>query len=133
MFSGSQVLLYLRLEDKWTIVGGLRSTKFNLSNQIIDNNIAFDSKWRNLIAEAGIKYLTITGAGAFTNSNAENEIQKFAFSGKIAEYKLVFPAGNQLKGSFLVSSYQRVANISDEETYSITLTSSGEIFFLSSV
>lgn len=130
MYSGSQVLLYLKTQDKWHIVGGMRNTKLILNSQLINVGINGESPWKELLPEAGLRQLTIIGSGAFSNSSAENDIQKLAFSGKIAEYKLIFPAGNSVGGKFQINNYQRIANMDEEERYTISLVSSGQIFFL---
>lgn len=130
MYSGSLVLLYLKVQDKWQVVGGMRAIKLNLNNQLIDASVSGNTGWKELLAEAGLRQLTVIGSGAFSNSIAENDMQKLAFTGKIAEYKLVFPAGNSLSGNFQISNYQRIANIDEEESYTISLVSSGSVFFL---
>lgn len=130
MYSGSLVLLYLKSDERWNIVGGMRTTKFTLNNQLIDASICSDSPWKELHKESGLKQLIITISGAFSNSRAENDIQKYAFQGKIAEYRLVYPAGNSLSGNFQISNYHRVANVDEEESYSLSLVSSGQVFFL---
>ena len=130
IYIGSSVLLHLKVQDNWFNIGGMRTTRLSVNNQLVESNTSISGPWRELLAEAGFRNLNITGAGVFSNSEAENNIHKLAFTGGLAEYKLIFGDGSNLSGKFQISHYQRIADMDEEENYVINLASSGEIFYI---
>lgn len=131
MFNGSLVLLYIKITDDWEIIGSINNIKLDLSNQLIAmNNINNDNSWKENVNLSGVRQVNITSSGVFSSSRSENYIQKFAFSGAVAEYKIEFGKRNNLVGNFHIEHYQHIAQMEEEETYNISLVSSGEVFFL---
>ncbi|MGB4191005.1 MAG: phage tail tube protein [Rickettsiales bacterium] len=131
MFNGSLVFLYIKITDDWEIIGSINNIKLDLSNQLIAiNNINNDNSWKENANLSGVRQVNITSSGVFSSSRAENYIQKLAFSGAGAEYKVEFGKRNNLVGNFHIEHYQHIAQMEEEETYNISLVSSGEVFFL---
>lgn len=129
IYSGSLVLLHLKLNDEWHIIGGMRDTRLEVSSQLIDATHNNSGAWRELLPDSGLRYVNITGSGAFTDSEAEKKIQELVFLGKIAEYRLEFANSSSLTGDFQISHYERFGNVNSEENYVISLASSGKIIF----
>jgi len=50
-----------------------------------------------------------------------------ANKGTIDTYKLLFGDGDHIVGSFQITSYERAGEFNGEETYSLTLESSGQV------
>jgi predicted secreted protein len=129
IYSGSLVTLHVKLQDQWLVVGGMRLTKLVMNSQLVDASNSSSGGWRELMDEAGVNKVNIIGAGAFSNSKAEQYIQKLAFAGKLAEYKLNFANGSELLGLFKISHYERLGEMNEMENYVISLESSAKIFF----
>ena len=125
LYSGSLVLLSLKIEETWQEIGGMRSTKMVINNQLIEASNIAGGNWRELLDQAGLLYVNIYGTGAFLNSKAEQFIQRLVFKSKIAEYKLVFASKDYLIGNFQVTHYERLGEVDEEECYIIALASSG--------
>lgn len=127
IYSGSLVTLFLRGDQKWEIIGGVRNIKLEINAPLVENSNHNSGPWRMLQDEAGIRCVNITGNGVFTSNIAEQMIQELALSGKKARYKIVFADNKKLEGEFLISYYQRYCHIDNEENYILTLSSSGKI------
>jgi len=131
-YKGSDFLLKIGdggAPEIFTTVGGMRTTRFVLDNQIIDCTNKDSGRWRGLLEGAGISTITITGSGIFTDSAAEEATRTNAFDNLIKNYQICFGNGNILEGMFQISSYERAGEYNGEETYSITLESASAITF----
>ena len=84
---------------------------------------------RVLGSNMGIRSMSISASGVFTDSSTENILRGFAFDGAIQNYDLVFSDGSKISGAFLVTSYERAGEFNGEETFSCTLESSGTITY----
>jgi TP901-1 family phage major tail protein len=126
-YSGSLVLLKVQQGNKYEVVGGMRTTHFLLNNQIVDATHKESGKWRYLMSNVGVSSLSITGSGVFTDKGSERCVRNLAFDNRKAKFLLAFGNGDKMYGEFIVSTYERSGNVSEEETYNITLESAGKI------
>ena len=129
IYSGSLLLLELKVQDKWHVVGGMKVTKFVLNRQFIASNNISNGMWRELLEGAGLKAIEITATGSFSNSLAEQELSKIALEGESAEYRLSLASGKSLTGKFQITYYERIGEVNEEENYRINLASSGETIY----
>ena len=127
-YSGNMVLLLIKnAENSYQTVCGMRTTRLVLNNQPIDTTHKNSGEWRQLLENVGIRFVSIGGTGVFTDGPAEQWLRQDAFLGKMRDYCLGFGNGDALYGRFIITAYERVGNIQEEETYSLTLESSGEV------
>ena len=131
IFKGAEMLLKIKINDKFETVGGMKVTRLNLSNQLIDVSNKDSGAWRLLIENSGVKSLSVLASGVFTNSSAEKKLAQAAFESTMQTYQLISESGDIIEGSFFVLSYERAGNVFEEECYSIALESSGAIKFQS--
>ena len=132
---GSALLLKATLSGSLTTLAGLRSTGMTINGEMVDvtnkDSSALVSggadKGRELLEGGAIRSMSITASGVFTDSALENDIRVSAQKGQIREYKLVFGDGDDITGNFLITSYERAGEFNGEETYSLTLESSGQL------
>lgn len=129
-YSGNLVLLKVKQGKEYNVVGGMRTTRFLLNNQIIDATHKESGKWRYLLDNVGVSSLSITGSGVFTDKDSEKAVRKLAFDNLKSKFLLAFGNGDKLEGEFVVSTYERVGNVSEEETYNLTLESAGKIKYV---
>jgi len=115
--------------ETFATVGGLRTTGFTLNNQAVDATNKDSGAWRALLEGAGIRSITLSGSGIFTDAASEETVRTQAFANSIRNYELHFGNGDKLAGAFQITSYQRSGNHDAEEIYSISLASSGSITF----
>ena len=134
---GSSFLLKDNSTGTPATIGGLRSTSMTINGEAVDittkDSNAFISsgndKARDLLQGGGVRSMTISASGVFTDSSTENNIRGFAFDGSINNYDLVFSDGSKISGAFLITSYERAGEFNGEETYSVTLESSNTITY----
>ena len=115
--------------EVFTTVGGLRTTSFTHNNQTVDTSNKDSGAWRTLLENAGVRSITISGTGVFTNVASEETIRSIAMNNQIKNYQMTFGNGDSMTGAFQITSYQRAGNYNNEETYSISLASAGAITF----
>ena len=134
---GSSFLLKENSTGTPATVGGLRSTSMSINGEMVDitnkDSNAFISsgndKARDLLQGGGVRSMSLTASGVFTDSSTENLVWGFAFDGAIQNYDLVFSDGSKIAGAFLITSYERAGEFNGEETYSLTLESSNTITY----
>lgn len=115
--------------ENFTTVGGLRTTGFTHNNQTVDASNKDSGSWRTLLEDAGIRSVTISGTGVFTNAASEEAVRLIAMNNQIKNFKLTLGNGDSMTGPFHITSYQRAGNYNNEETYSLSLASAGTIVF----
>jgi len=134
---GSSFLLKDNSTGTPATMGGLRSTSMTINGEMVDittkDSNAFitsgNDKARDLLQGGGVRSMSISASGVFTDSSTENILRGFAFDGAIQNYDLVFSDGSKISGAFLVTSYERAGEFNGEETYSVTLESSNTITY----
>ena len=111
-------------------IGGLRARTIAMSAKTIDGT-ASDSvgNWRELLPNAGLKEVSVTGAGVFKDSAADELVRNAFFNQDAKEWKLIIPSFGTLSGSFIVSNLEYGGNYDDVATFSMTLNSAGQIGF----
>ena len=110
---GSSFLLKDNSTGTPATIGGLRSTSMTINGEAVDittkDSNAFISsgndKARDLLQGGGVRSMTISASGVFTDSSTENILRGFAFDGAIQSYDLIFSDGSKISGAFLVTSY----------------------------
>ena len=134
---GSSFLLKDNSTGTPATVGGLRSTSMTINGEAVDittkDSNAFISsgndKARDLLQGGGVRSMTLSASGVFTDSSTENNVRGFTFDGAIQNYDLIFSDGSKISGAFLITSYERAGEFNGEETYSLTLESSNTITY----
>jgi len=128
---GSNFLLKENSTGTPATVGGMRSTSMSINGEMVDittkDSNAFvtsgNDKARDILQGGGIRSMSISASGVFTDSSTENLVRGFAFDGAIQNYDLIFGDGSKVAGAFLITSYERAGEYNGEETYSLTLES----------
>ena len=84
---------------------------------------------RALGPQMGIRSMSVSASGVFTDSAGENNIRGAAFTGGSVNYDLVFGDESTVKGAFIITSYERAGEYNGEETFSISLESNGTMTY----
>jgi TP901-1 family phage major tail protein len=113
--------------ETFATIGGMRVTELIHENQLMQASDLESGAWRKLLTGAGLRAITISGDGIFTDSAAEETLRSTAMSHATRNYQLTFGNGDSMIGAFQVASYKRRGMHDDAESYSITLASAGEI------
>ena len=135
---GSAFLLKDNSTGSPVTLGGMRSTSMSINGETVDittkESATFDATAGNdigrvLLPNAGIRSMSLSASGVFTDSAGENNIRGAAFTGDSLNYDLVFGDGSNVKGAFIITSYERAGEYNGEETFSITLESNGTMTY----
>ncbi len=114
-----------------TTLAGLRVTSFTKNNESVDITNKDSAGWQTLLEGAGTMSCEIGAEGVFTNAAVEHTVRGYAMSDSINAFGLLFGDGDQLDGSWQISSYERAGAYNGEETYRLTLKSSGALVWTS--
>ncbi|MES2493485.1 MAG: phage major tail protein, TP901-1 family [Pseudomonadota bacterium] len=108
-------------------VAGLRTTQMSITGDTVVITNKDSGGWRELLSGAGIRQVSVSAAGIFLGSAAENQIRDHALSGTIANYELSFEDGTRMTGKFLIQRLDYSGDFNGERNYTISLESSGAV------
>ena len=135
---GSSFLLKDNSGGSAVVIGGLRSTSMTINGEMVDitakDSATFSGSsghdiGRALGSNMGIRSMSVSARGVFTDSAGENNLRGAAFTGSSVNYDLVFGDGSTVKGAFIITSYERAGEYNGEETFSVTLESNGTMTY----
>ena len=108
-------------------VAGLRTTQLSVNGEAVVVTSKDSGGWRQLLSGAGVRSVSVSGAGVFTGSAAEARIKGNALSGTIDDYRLSFESGDSMTGRFLVTRLDYAGDFNGERSYTLSLESSGPV------
>ena len=114
----------------YTTVAGLRTTQLSINGESVVITNKGSGGWRELLSGAGVRSISVSGAGVFTGSAAELRIKANALSGVLDDYELSFESGERLQGRFLVTRLDYAGDFNGERSYTLALESSGTVVSL---
>ena len=115
--------------ESFATIAGMRSTRLSINSELVDITNKDSGGWRELLSDGGIRKVSISGAGVFTNSQAEVDLQAKTLAGAVANYRIVFESGDMFSGAFLVSALDYAGEHNGERSYTLSLESSGPVTF----
>lgn len=111
-------------------VAGLRTTQASINGESVNVTTKDSGGWRDLLAGAGVRSVSVSAAGIFTGSAAEARIRAQALSGDIDDFELCFESGERMRGRFLVTRLDYAGDYNGERSYTLNLESSGAVVSL---
>ena len=108
-------------------VAGLRTTQLSVNGEAVAVTNKGSGGWRELLSGAGVRSVSVSGAGVFTGSAAEARIKASALGGVLDDYRLSFEGGDSMTGRFLVTRLDYAGDFNGERTYTLSLESSGAV------
>lgn len=117
--------------DTYTTVGGLRSTSISLNQETVDVTTMDSSNARELLADAGVETVSISGSGVFTDAASESTLRTAFGGSNIPNFEIIIPDFGTYQGKFQIASLEYSGEYNGEVTYSVTLESSGSVAFTS--
>ncbi|CAN1521681.1 COG5437 Predicted secreted protein [Caulobacteraceae bacterium] len=111
-------------------VAGLRARTISLNARSVD---ATDSdsagRWRELLAGAGVRQASVSGAGVFRDAASDAIVREVFFDQAARPWRLIIPDFGVLEGPFLVAALEYAGDHDGEVTWAMTLASAGELTF----
>ena len=111
----------------YATVAGLRTTQMSVNGEAVVVTHKGSGGWRELLAGAGVRSVSVSGAGVFTGSAAEARLRAHALAGAIDDFELSFESGERMRGRFLVSRLDYAGDFNGERSYALSLESSGPV------
>jgi TP901-1 family phage major tail protein len=111
----------------FTTVAGLRTTQMSVNGAMVEITSKDSGGWRELLSGAGVRSVSVSGAGVFTGSAAEARVKGNALAGVLDDYQLAFESGESVTGKFLVTRLDYAGDYNGERSYTIALESSGAV------
>ena len=108
-------------------VAGLRTTQLSVNGEAVVVTSKDSGGWRQLLSGAGVRSVSVSGAGVFTGSAAEVRVKASALSGVLDDYRLSFESGDSMTGRFLVTRLDYAGDFNGERSYTLSLESSGPV------
>lgn len=108
-------------------VAGLRTTQLSINGDPVVVTHKESGGWRDLLAGAGTRSVSVSAAGIFLGSQAEATVRTHALAGTIDDYELSFEGGERLRGQFLVQRLDYSGDFNGERSYTVQLESSGPV------
>lgn len=108
-------------------VAGLRTTQLSINGDTVVVTHKQSGGWRELLSGAGTRSVSVSAAGIFLGSAAENSVRGHALAGTIEDYELSFEDGSKLQGRFLVQRLDYAGDFNGERNYTLQLESSGAV------
>lgn len=126
--------LLLKKEDPgnpgtFITVAGLRSKSISINNEAIDVTEHASNQFREILNACGIRSFSMSGSGIWTDAATLKEAITDTINGTLRKYQVVdtFTGGLTFEGLFKMTSMERAGEYNAEQTYSMSLESSGEI------
>ena len=108
-------------------VAGLRTTQMSINGDPVVITHKGSGGWRDLLSGAGTRSVSVSAAGIFLGSAAENSVRSHALSGTIDDYELSFEDGAKMQGRFLIQRLDYSGDFNGERNYTVQLESSGPV------
>ena len=111
--------LLLKIDDGdggWTTVAGLRARALVLNADAVDvTHSESAGRWRELLAGAGVRRASVSGAGIF--------------AGDILEWQVIVPDFGVIEGPFQIASLEYRGDHAGEVGFDLALESAGQLSF----
>lgn len=116
--------------EAFVTVAGVRAKTISLNARSVDGTSGESpDAWRELIAGAGVKSASVSGAGVFKDAASDALIQQSFFEQAVRTFQLVIPDFGVLQGPFLIEALDYSGDHDGEAAFSITLASAGALSF----
>lgn len=127
---GRDVLIKIADGEGFATVAGIRAKTISLNARTVDGTSGESPEaWRELIAGAGVRSASVSGAGVFKDAASDALIQQAFFTQAAATFQLVIPDFGTLSGPFLIEALDYSGDHDGEAAFAITLASAGALSF----
>lgn len=124
---GRSLLLKTGSGGSAVTVAAMRSTKFAVNGEAVDATTKDSAGMRVLLADGGVSRLTVSANGILSGSTQATDFINRALTRSLDAYRLEFDNGDVIEGSFQLTSFEATGDYNGEQTYALTLESSGTL------
>jgi TP901-1 family phage major tail protein len=111
-------------------VAGLRARQIAFNAESVDVTHAESAgRWRELLAGAGARRASISGAGVFKDEASDALLRQIFFDGVIRDWQVIVPDFGTITGPFQITSLEYRGDHAAEVTFELSLDSAGALAF----
>ena len=111
-------------------VAGLRARQIAFNAESVDVTHAESAgRWRELLAGAGARRASISGAGVFKDEASDALLRQIFFDGAIRDWQVIVPDFGTITGPFQITSLEYRGDHAAEVTFELSLDSAGALTF----
>jgi TP901-1 family phage major tail protein len=116
--------------ETFAAIAGIRAKTISLNARAIDGTSdESPDAWRELIAGAGVKSASVSGAGVFKDAASDAVLQGAFFAQAVRNFQLAIPDFGVIDDPFLVESLDYSGDHDGEAAFAVTLASAGALSF----
>lgn len=130
--SGKDLLIKLDLNGAglFETIAGLRATRISFNAETVDvTSLESIGGWRELLAGAGVRSASISGAGVFRDANTDERARQIFFNGEVPNFQVIIPSFGVVEGPFQLTAIEYAGSHNGEATYDLTMASAGVLTF----
>ncbi|NCM96708.1 MAG: phage major tail protein, TP901-1 family [Rhodobacterales bacterium] len=130
--NGKDLLIKLDLTGvgQFETIAGLRATRISFNAETVDvTSLESAGGWRELLAGAGVRSASISGAGVFRDANTDERARQIFFGGEVPDFQVIIPNFGVVQGPFQITAIEYSGSYNGEATYDLTLASAGVLTF----
>jgi TP901-1 family phage major tail protein len=117
-------------DGSFTTLAGLRATRVSFNAETIDvTSLESQGGWRELLAGAGVRSVSISGSGVFRDAETDERARQLFFDGEAPDFQVVIPDFGIVEGPFQVTAIEYGGSHNGEATYELSLASAGALSF----
>lgn len=117
-------------DGSFVTLAGLRATRINFNAETVDvTSLESAGGWRELLAGAGMKTASISGAGVFRDADTDERARQIFFNAEMPQFQVVIPDFGVVEGAFQITSIEYAGSHNGEATYDISIASGGALSF----
>ena len=117
-------------DGQFTTLAGLRATRVSFNAETIDvTSLESQGGWRELLAGAGVRSVSISGSGVFRDADTDERARQLFFDGEAPDFQVVIPDFGIVEGPFQVTAIEYGGSHNGEATYELSLASAGTLTF----
>lgn len=117
-------------DGSFVTLAGLRATRINFNAETVDvTSLESAGGWRELLAGAGVKTASISGAGVFRDADTDARARQIFFNAEMPQFQVVIPDFGVVEGVFQITSLEYAGSHNGEASYDISLASGGALNF----
>ncbi len=114
----------------YVTVAGLRARQIAFNAETVDvTHSESAGRWRELLAGAGVRRASVSGAGIFRDEASDALVRQIFFDGAIRDWQIVVPDFGVASGPFQLSSLEYRGDHAAEVTFELSLESAGQLAF----
>ena len=111
-------------------LAGLRASRIAFNAETVDvTSLESQGGWRELLAGAGVKSASLTGAGVFKDAQTDAKAREVFFNAQVPDFQVVIPDFGTVEGPFQLTAIEYAGNHDGEATYELSLASAGALSF----